>query len=154
MTYSGTVAGAMEGTINGIRSISLSMASFVGGAPLHYETGARWLEEHWSMLVDAPQAPLTFLNVNVPAVDYQELRGHKVVPMGRRVYLDRVELRTDPWGRPYYWQGGVAVLTSDQPGTDVHAVSEGFVSVTPITLDWTNYDHLRDLESRFSRAHA
>jgi 5'-nucleotidase len=154
VTYSGTVAGAMEGTINGIRSISISMASFVNGAPLHYETGARWLTEHWEMLVSAPQAPLTFLNVNVPAVDFQELRGHRVTPMGRRVYRDRVELRTDPWGRPYYWQGGVAVLASDQPGTDVAAVNEGFVSVTPITLDWTNREHLAELEARFSREHA
>src|SRR5256885_16117503 len=66
VTYSGTVAGAMEGAINGIRSIAISMACFVTNAPLHYETGACWLREHWSMLVDSPAAPLTFLNVNVP----------------------------------------------------------------------------------------
>jgi 5'-nucleotidase len=154
VTYSGTVAGAMEGTINGIRSISISMASFVSGAPQHYETGSRWLEEHWDLLVNAPQVPLTFLNVNVPAIQYEELRGHRVVPMGRRVYVDRVEHRTDPWGRDYYWQGGVAVLTSDQPGTDVQTVSEGFVSVTPLTLDWTEYKAVADLQAHFSRGHA
>ena len=155
VTYSGTVAGAMEGTINGIRSIAISMASFVTGAPHHYGTGAQWLREHWPMLVEAPQAPLTFLNVNVPAVDYVEVRGHRVVPMGRRVYVDRVEQRDDPWGRPYYWQGGVAVLEpGDQPGTDVAAVSDGFVSITPVTLDWTNHGHLEALSRAMGKAHA
>ena len=142
MTYSGTVAGAMEGAINGIRSISISMALFVTGAPLHYPTGERWLHENWQMLVESPHKPLTFLNVNVPAIDYAEIRGHRVCGMGKRVYEDRVEFREDPWGRPYYWQGGVVVMDPDvQPGTDVEAVSQGFVSITPVSLDWTDHDH-------------
>lgn len=155
VTYSGTVAGAMEGTINGIRSMAISMACFVTGAPLHYETGARWLREHWKMLVDAPAAPLTFLNINVPAIAFEELRGHRVAGMGQRVYQDRVEYREDPWGRPYYWQGGVVVMSpGDQPGTDVEAVSEGFVSITPVTLDWTNHAHARALDAHFRAIHA
>jgi len=151
ITYSGTVAAAMEGTINGIRSISLSMALFVTGAPIHYETGARWLKENWDILVNAPPKPLTFLNVNVPSVDYAELRGNKVVGMGQRVYHDRVERRDDPWGRPYYWQGGVVVMKpGDQPGTDVAAVSEGFVAITPVTLDWTDHSHAETLRGHFA----
>ena len=145
VTYSGTVAGAMEGCINRIRSIALSMASFVTGAPYHYETGARWLSENWDALVALPHVPLTFLNVNVPAVDYPELRGIRVVGMGRRVYEERIEPRTDPWGRDYFWQGGVVAMDKDQPDTDVEAVSEGFVSVTPITLDWTDHSRLEEL---------
>lgn len=138
VTYSGTVAGAMEGSINGIRSIAISMAQFVSGSPIHYGTGAQWLDENWSLLVDAEWEELTFLNVNVPNVQPIELRGHRFVPMGRRVYKDRVELRNDPWGRPYYWQGGVVVMNPvEQAGTDVAAVSEGFVSITPISIDWT-----------------
>lgn len=62
----------------------------------------------------------------------------RVAAMGQRVYEDRMELRSDPWGRPYYWQGGIAVMSGDQPGTDVEAVSEGYVAITPITLDWTD----------------
>ena len=85
---------------------------------------------------------------NLPTV---ELRGHRVVGMGQRVYQDRVERRDDPWGRPYYWQGGVAVLTSDQPDTDVAAVSEGFVSVTPVSLDWTNHAHVGALQKAFKK---
>lgn len=149
VTYSGTVAGAMEGTINGIRSVAISMAVFVTGAPCHYETGMRWLAENWELLVNAPPKELTFLNVNIPAVDWLEIRGHKVVGMGKRVYQDRVEVREDPWGRPYYWQGGVVVMDRDQPGTDVNAVSDGFVAITPVTLDWTDYQHADLLRGHF-----
>ncbi len=152
ITYSGTVAGAMEGTINDIRSIAISMAIFASGAPFHYETGARWLEENWAKVVSVPRQPINFLNINVPAIDFVELRGSRICSMGRRVYQDRVEKREDPWGRPYYWQGGTAVLKPDQPGTDVKAVSEGFVSITPMTLDWTNYSQLSPLASHFGVA--
>lgn len=154
VTYSGTVAGAMEGAINGIRSIALSMALFVSGAPLHMQTGELWLREHFAMLVEAPVAELTFLNVNIPAIAFEELRGHRVVGMGQRVYQDRVEYREDPWGRPYYWQGGVVVMKPDQPGTDVQAVSEGFVSITPVSLDWTNHAHAAVLSEHFRATHA
>jgi 5'-nucleotidase len=155
ITYSGTVAGAMEGTINGIRSISLSMALFVTGAPIHYETGAQWLDENWEMLVNAPLEELTFLNVNIPSIAYPEIRGHRVAQMGKRVYKDRVELRTDPWGRPYYWQGGVVVMNpAQQQGTDVAAVSDGFVSITPVSLDWTNYRDLENLQKALRRVGA
>lgn len=151
ITYSGTVAGAMEGAINGVRSISLSMAIFVTGAPAHYETGEAWLKENWGSLTAAPEKPLTFLNVNIPAIDYAELRGVRVCGMGQRVYKDRVEFREDPWGRPYYWQGGVVVMDPDtQPGTDVEAVSQGFVSVTPVSLDWTDRGHAETLSKCFA----
>lgn len=138
ITYSGTVAGAMEGAINGIRSIAISLAVFVAEAPPHWATASRWLGENLQSLVDAPWEELSFLNVNVPSITHEELRGARVAEMGRRVYKDRVEKRNDPWGRPYYWQGGMALMSADQPNTDVHAVNEGFVSITPLTLNWTH----------------
>jgi len=146
VTYSGTVAGAMEGAINGIPSIALSMACFISGAPVHFETGKAWLRENWDLLVGTKLPPLTFLNINIPNIDLPELRGHRVAAMGKRVYEDRVELRHDPWNRPYYWQGGVVVMDPNQPGTDVEAVTTGFVSVTPITLDWTAHGCMEDLD--------
>ncbi len=150
VTYSGTVGGAMEGAINDIFSIAISTALFVSGAPPHLETAAQWLSENWDLLMEAPRQPLTFLNVNVPSIAYPELQGHKVCAMGKRVYKDRVEMRSDPWGRPYYWQGGVVVMDpKTQPGSDVEAVSEGYVSITPITLDWTEHNHLKGLETHF-----
>jgi 5'-nucleotidase len=147
VTYSGTVAGAMEGIINGIRLIAVSMALFVSDAPLHYETGGQWLREniHWLAALDLPD--LTLLNVNIPAIAYPELVGYRFCAMGRRVYQDRLEQRSDPWGRPYYWQGGVVVMHGDQPETDVSAVSEGFVSITPIRMNWTDDETLRNLKA-------
>lgn len=147
ITYSGTVAGAMEGTINRISSIALSMAGFVSGAPLHFATAEKWLDAIWPTLTSIALPPLTFLNVNVPNIEFVELRGTKVAPMGQRIYEERVELRADPWGKPYYWQGGVQALWSDQPHSDVQAVSEGFVSVTPVTLDWTDHPFLDQLRN-------
>lgn len=152
VTYSGTVGGAMEGTVNGIRSIAISVANLAAGETLRYDVAARWLAEHFEALVEAPQAPLTFLNVNVPNLPTVELRGHRVVGMGQRVYKDRVERREDPWGRTYYWQGGVAVLTDHDPATDVAAVSAGFVSVTPISLDWTNHGHIETISQSLKTA--
>ena len=152
VTYSGTVAGAMEGTVNGVRSIAISVANLAASDTLRYEVAASWLATHLELLLATPQAPLTFLNVNVPNLPEIELRGYRVVAMGRRVYQGRVERREDPWGRTYYWQGGVAVLTPEDPNTDVAAVSEGFVSVTPITLDWTNHGHLEALRGSFKTA--
>lgn len=147
VTYSGTVAGAMEGAINGIRSISCSMAYFVDGAPLHFETGERWLRDNLSALTQVDLPPLTFLNVNIPAIAYPEIEGHKIVGMGQRVYEDRVEPRQDPWGRTYYWQGGVQIMRPDIPDTDVWAVSQGYVSITPVSLDWTNHAAVGSLRS-------
>ena len=145
VTYSGTVAGAMEGCINEIRSIALSMALFVDGAPLHFDTGARWLRQNWDLLTQAPTKERVFLNVNIPAIEFDEIQGHRFVGMGKRVYEDRVEERSDPWGRPYFWQGGVVVMRTDDPNTDVNAVSNGFVSITPVSLDWTDHAFLEAL---------
>jgi len=151
ITYSGTVAGAMEGVINGIRSISLSMGVMNYGEPVRYETAARWLTENWPTLVTAPLPELTFLNVNVPNVAPDALAGHRVADMGHRVYQDRVERRDDPWGRPYYWQGGVQVMSRHQPGTDVQAVLDGYVSISAITIDWTSREARTALDNHFSQ---
>lgn len=147
VTYSGTVGGAMEGAINGIKSFAISMASFVQDAPLHFETGGAWLRENWSMLVNLPFSDLSLWNINIPAIAYPEIVGHQFVPMGRRVYEERLEERSDPWGRPYYWQGGVVIVDGKEQGTDVWAVSNGYVALTPIKLDWTDHSQLEKLRA-------
>ena len=148
VTYSGTVAAAMEAAINGIKGVAISMAVFTEGAPFHYETGRRWLEENWQTVIDLPNKDKTFWNINVPATSWDEVNGHRFVGTGERVYEDRVVRREDPWGRPYYWQGGIVVMNRDAPGTDVQAVSEGFVSITPLSVDWTDKALLSELQAR------
>jgi 5'-nucleotidase len=144
ITYSGTVAGAMEGTINGIRSVAVSMALLRHGEPIDYGIAETWLLANWDLLTETELPELTFLNINVPN---QPPRGTRFAAMGRRVYKDRVEMREDPWGRPYYWQGGVVVMDRHQPGTDVSAVMDGYTSVTPVSLDWTQTELLARLQS-------
>lgn len=146
VTYSGTVGGAFEGAINGVRSMAISVAKFHEDAPPHLETAAKWLREYLPKLVDAPQTVHTIFNVNIPSIAPLAVRGTRVTRMGTRVYQDRVEKRDDPWGRPYYWQGGVVVMDSLEEGSDVQAVNDGFVSVTPVTLDWTHRTALDALE--------
>lgn len=146
VTYSGTVGGALEGAVNGIRSFAISMATYVEDAPAHFESAENWLREWFQWLINAPFKEHGILNVNVPSVAWEEIKGTRMTRMGTRIYEDRVELRHDPWGRKYYWQGGVVVMDSTQNGTDVFAVNEGFVSITPIKLDWTDLDHLDALE--------
>lgn len=144
-TYSGTVAGAMEGCAYGVPSVAVSLAAFVTGSPLHWDTAEEWLRENIPALAKASLPPRTFLNVNIPSLQTIELRGARVAALAARIYEERVEYRADPWGRPYYWQGGTAVLDGAQPGTDVEAVREGFVAVTPLTLDWTARECLGNL---------
>ena len=146
ITYSGTVAGAMEGIINGIRSISLSMAAF-GDKEHFFESGAIWLADHFNWITKVSLPSRTFLNVNFPSLPYGEYQGMKFVKMGGRVYRERLEERIDPWGKPYYWQGGLEVEGKPEPKTDFEAILGGYVAITPISLDWTQNDALRDLQS-------
>jgi 5'-nucleotidase len=151
VTYSGTVAGAIEGALNGIRSISVSLALFVEDAPMHLDTAEGWLRENldWLIKLDVPAS--TLLNINVPSTLPENLKGHRFAKMGERVYEDRIERREDPWGRVYYWQGGVASMIDGQPHTDVEAIREGYVSITPVTTDWTDWSALSLLERQSSK---
>lgn len=149
VTYSGTVAGALEGVINGIPSIAFSMATFVDGAPLHFETGELWVQENLARLAEiAATLDGSLINVNIPAIAYQEVNGSRWTAKGKRVYEDRVEERSDPWGRTYFWQGGVVVMRTNDPNTDVYAVNEGYVSMTPVRVDWTDYAMLAALAEK------
>jgi 5'-nucleotidase len=142
VTYSGTVGGAFEGAVNGIPSIAISVAKYVEMGPGHYGVAANWMREWLPKMLDLPFPLQGILNINVPNIDEAELRGTRVTTLGTRIYEDRVEKRSDPWGRDYYWQGGVVVMDSSQKGTDVQAVNDGFVSITPLRLDWTDHGGL------------
>lgn len=146
-TYSGTVAGAMEGAAYDIPSISLSLAAFVAGQPLPWDQCALWLGDNFPKLIEMARSlpRRTFLNVNVPPIQVPEIRGMRVARLAERVYEERIVFREDPWGRPYYWQGGAIPMDHDAPGTDVEAIRHGFVSLTPCGLDWTAHGELQRL---------
>jgi 5'-nucleotidase len=141
--YSGTVAGAMEATILGIPAVAVSYA---GRDPTDIPAWEEYVERLLPQLVRRDGFPAeTLLNVNLPPIDPAEVRGVRVTRLGRRVYTDSITRAQDPSGREYFWIGGGGVRWSADDGTDFRAVEEGYVSVTPLHLDLTNYELLADV---------
>jgi 5'-nucleotidase len=149
VTYSGTVACAMEAVIKGVPGIAVSgaMASQTD-ADLHaiqQQTAAIAAEVALHVL-ERGLPHRTLLNINTPITDPSEWRGLHITRMGQRDYpADELLERHDPYGRPYYWLGGGMPLDALDDGTDVGAVANGYVSVTPIMLDLTHHDFLSQL---------
>ena len=149
VTYSGTVACAMEAVIKGIPGIAVS-AGFAAdvGENLHdiHTAIAALAAELAEQVLAKGLPPRTLLNVNAPNLHPNAWRGLHVTRMGQREYpTGELIERKDPWGRPYYWLGGEPPVDVLDDGTDVGAVANGFVSVTPISLDMTHHAFLDDL---------
>lgn len=143
LTYSGTVAAAMEGAICGLPSIAVSVASYGATDFSAAADFARYLSGAVAKR-GLPQG--TFLNVNVPAVARQEIAGVEITCQGRLRYKNRIERRTDPRGGAYFWFSGDRIDSRLQPGSDVHAIAGGKISITPIRLDLTDQGLLTGLQ--------
>jgi 5'-nucleotidase len=145
MTYSGTVAAAMEAAIWGIPAVAISL-----DAPGHAQ-GADYLpaaEVSFRVVQAAIRRGIptgTLLNVNVPFLPLEAIKGIRATRQGLRVYHDRLEGRVDPRGRPYYWTIGEPPTGIPEGGTDIGALAEGYVSITPVQLDLTAYDLITSL---------
>ena len=113
----------------------------------HFDTAARVAAELVMRVQRSPLHRATILNVNVPDLPYERLRGWEATRLGFRHRSERIVRSEDPRGRPVYWVGPAGVGDDAGPGTDFHAVSEGFVSVTPLSVDLTNYDALDTVRS-------
>lgn len=147
VTYSGTVACAMEAVIKGVPGIAVSAGAPPEGlaAAIHARAAAVAATLAQEVLARG-LPPATLLNVNVPNTAPDQWQGVHVTRMGQRHYpAGELIQREDPGGRPYYWLGGEAPVDVLDDGTDVGAVAHGFVSVTPISLDMTHAAFLRDL---------
>ena len=144
LTYSGTVAAAVEGTIIGIPSVAVSLAaSWPEGSREHeWETAAAVAVDIAREILSEGLPRLTLLNVNVPNISRKELRGVRWVRQGRKSYRDRLDKREDPRGGTYYWLWGAFDPSDIVDGTDLAAVRDGYVSVTPLSIDRTNHDEL------------
>ncbi|HVN52943.1 MAG TPA: 5'/3'-nucleotidase SurE [Anaerolineaceae bacterium] len=148
VTYSGTVTAAMEGAIAGLPSIAVSVEPnepVIG--PLDYGPTARIARRVAEQVIAHGLPERTLLNVNVPYLPEDQIRGILVTRMGLRIYRDLLVRREDPRGRPYYWIGGEAPTGVPDEGTDFGAFSRGYVSVTPLQLDLTSYTALEAMES-------
>jgi 5'-nucleotidase len=136
--YSGTVAAAIEGRFLGLTTVAVSLCTEQGG-PRHFATAARVAREIVDRLIEAPLDRGMILNVNVPDLPYEQLRGLRATRLGNRHRSEPVIRASDPRGRPVYWIGPAGAGQEAGPGTDFHAVAEGFVSVTPLQIDLTRH---------------
>ena len=139
--YSGTVSAAMEGRFLGLPAIAVSLVT-TDHKGVHYDSAADAVLLLMRRLLIDPLPADTILNVNVPDRPWSEIRGLAVTRLGRRHRSAPCVAQTDPRGRPIYWIGPAGEAEDDGPGTDFHAVRDGYVSITPIHVDLTRFQAL------------
>jgi 5'-nucleotidase len=144
ITYSGTVAAAMEATLMGVPAFAVSLAITPGQYP-DYRPAAQFAARLAQAILQRGLPADTFFNVNVPMLGSHEIAGARLTRQGKRIYGDLVVENTDPRGRKYYWIGAGELDFKDLAGTDFHAVHRGFISLTPLHLDLTNYRSFDEL---------
>lgn len=142
--YSGTVAAAMEGRFLGLPAIAVSL---VGTRGAHFATAARVVRDLLERLERDPLPADTILNVNVPDLPYEQLRGIEATRLGHRHKAEPVVRAQDPAGRVIYWVGPPGAAADAGAGTDFHAIEHGIVSVTPLHVDLTRYTALDKVAS-------
>lgn len=142
--YSGTVAAATEGRFLGFPAMAVSLVSH---DPQHYETAARVALKLIAQLRIQKLPADTILNVNVPDLPYDQLRGIVATRLGHRHKAEPVIQAKDPRGRAIYWVGKAGPEQDAGPGTDFHAVAQGCVSITALKIDLTRYDMLDTLST-------
>lgn len=143
VTYSGTVAAALEATLMGIPAIAISLAT--QGAGVNFDAAAALAAKLAQMVFEKGLPPDTFLNVNVPDLPEGQLLAPLITCQGKRSYEGTIVDKVDPRGRNYYWIGTADLSFRDIPGSDYHAVSRGHVSISPLHIDLTNYASLEAL---------
>jgi len=137
--YSGTVAAATEGRFLGLPAIAISMTS---SQPTHFESGVKVAQIILQRLIDKPLAKDILLNINVPDLPWDEIKGLQTTRLGQRHKAEPVIKSEDPRGRTIYWVGPPGKEQDAGAGTDFYAVSQGFVSITPLQFDLTRYEAL------------
>jgi 5'-nucleotidase len=135
--YSGTVAAAIEGTLQGAAAIA---SSLVTRELTDFVEPARFIGKVARQVLEHGLPPRRLLNVNMPHRPWSEVQGVRVTRLGSRVYQDTLVRKVDPRGRDYYWIGGEAAIWEEREGSDFSAVHEGYVSVTPMRLELTDED--------------
>ncbi len=153
ITYSGTVSAAIEGALAGIKAIAFSQvyAREGMGDDVPFGAALAWGPKVLAKLIDAPMADRTLINVNFPAIHAEDVKGIRVVRQGFHDYSRGtiVEGR-DPRGYRYFWFGLDQIEHTLDHGTDLEAIEEGYVAVTPLQLDLTHYSTIGILADRFA----
>jgi 5'-nucleotidase len=143
--YSGTVAAAIEATVMGIPAVAFS---YVGDFPEELEGRDALVRAVLGAILSRDSFPQnTLFNVNIPAIPPSEVRGIRVTTLGRRRYSESITRANDPSGKEYFWIGGGVAQWHGDAASDFQAVADGYVSVTPLHLDLTNYQLLEEIRA-------
>lgn len=148
VTYSGTVSAAIEGTILGVPSFAISLA---GNKPFHHESAVPFAIEIARYILEKSLPYDTLLNINIPNIHKDMIKGIKITRQGKRIYDNAIQEIYSPWGDKHYWIGGGKPYWEHGEDMDIQAVLDGYVSVTPIHLDLTNYEALEYLKDKWRR---
>jgi 5'-nucleotidase len=143
-TYSGTVAAAIEGTFLGIPSVAISLATWDGA---DFEAAGMVAHEIVKSFLGHGIHAGMCISVNIPPIPRAAMKGIRVTRLGKRIYHDVIVEKTDPRGKLYYWIGGEDPTWEQDELSDFNAVSEGYVSVTPLMLELTDYKAIVEMES-------
>lgn len=141
--YSGTVAAATEGRHMGMPAVAVSL---VGKEEEHYKTAAIIAAQIIMRLQEHPLASDQIINLNVPDLPIEEIKGVEVTRLGHRHKAEMMKKMTDPWGRAIYWYGSLGKELDAGQGTDFDAVNRGYASVTPLTVDMTAYKSMDNMK--------
>lgn len=151
VTYSGTIAAAMEGTLLGIPSIAFSQTLVNQHEPVLWETSRVYVEKVLAQLCGMVLPRGHFLSVNVPPVAPDEVKGIVAAVQGRRKLAEKLEKRLDPKGKPYYWIGGGGIGGQDEIADSDHdRIRNGYVTVTPLNMDLTAHALMQGLSAQLA----
>jgi len=143
VTYSGTVSAAFEGTLLGIPSFAISLVS---RSQFKFHTAARFAVRVAQYIIKKGLPKDTFLNINVPNLDEKEIKSYKITAQGRWIHNGTgVIEKIDPRGKKYYWIGSEQLIFHKRGDTDFEAVSDSYISITPLHLDLTNYSSIQEM---------
>lgn len=148
VTYSGTVAAAMEGTLLGIPAIALSQ-QIDPSQPIKWNTAEAYAAEVIRRVTAVGWRKNVLMNVNFPDVAPDAVQGIEVTRQGKRKIGDQISERLDPRGDPYIWVGAQRLEDRSEPGTDLNAIHQGFVTITPLCVDFTDRSSMDELKKVF-----
>lgn len=146
--YSGTVSAAIEGLIMGVPSMAVSLNSFKHNADYTFAGG--FTRRLCNQLIKDGIDKELLLNVNLPALPREAIKGIRITKLGSRRYENLFEERKDPRGKTYYWMGGDIIEEAQEKDSDVAAVNEAYVSITPIHFDLTDYKLINEFRQRYA----
>lgn len=151
ITYSGTVSAAKEGTIIGIPSFAISLVTGrEHSKPLHFDNASAFATKIGRFILEKSLPPDTLLNINIPDTEKDKIRGIKLTRQGKLVYNNSIQEIYNPVGKKHYWIGGGQMNVEYGKDTDIQAIEDSYISITPIHRDFTNYEALRFLKNDLS----